>query len=294
MSEENKSADDKYIDEQWERLAQELEAEDSSLFNNKKSAEVADADVVADKKADSVPLSSQSADEAVKPAAPKPQQEKQTTVQQPHAQSTPVARSLFDPVDKGATHPRSDIYKRQSVEIPATPPTYRVPGPFDGSGGRDFAVGPVHHPWATDKYGGLKRFILFVWTVVLAISGFTMAGMTAMPFFTPTGYLGAVLMVGAFVIPLIYLHIMRYKDKKRYWAKVKHEGHQIYMGDDMLIHSSLDPAAVKANRQWFIVGLAVVVVFLIGCLLFSVDVGNHTGEIEQYLNQQPHSDGTYV
>ena len=121
-----------------------------------------------------------------------------------------------------------------------------------------------------------------------------MAGMTALPFFTLTGYLGAVLMVGAFVIPLIYLHVMRYKDKKQYWAKVKSEGHQIYMGEDMLIHSSLDPATVKANRQWFIVGLAVVVTFLIGCLLFSVDVGNHTGEIEQYFDQQPHSDGTYV
>lgn len=289
MSEENKRADDKYIDEQWERLAQELEAEDSSLFGDKKSAETVDEDTVANEKADSVPLSSTRSNEADKPATP-PQQEKQ----QPHIQSTPVARSLFDPVDKGATHPRSDIYKRQSVEIPATPPTYRVPGPFDGSGGRDFAVGSVHHPWAIDKYGGVKRFILFVWTVVLAISGFTMAGMTALPFFTPTGYLGAVLMVGAFVIPLIYLHVMRYKDKKQYWAKVKSEGHQIYMGEDMLIHSSLDPAAVKANRQWFIVGLAVVVVFLIGCLLFSVDVGNHTGEIEQYLNQQSHGDGTYV
>lgn len=291
MSEENKRTDDKYIDEQWERLAQELEAEDSSLFSDKKSAEIADEDVVVDKKTDSVPLSSQSTDKVEKPVEPKPQDEKQ---QQSRVQSTPVARSLFDPVDKGATHPRSDIYKRQSVEIPATPPTYRVPGPFDGSGGRDFAVGPVHHPWAIDKYGGVKRFILFVWTVVLAISGFTMAGMTALPFFTPTGYLGAVLMVGAFVIPLIYLHIMRHKDKKQYWAKAKSEGHQIYMGDDMLIHSSLDPATVKATRQWFIVGLAVVVVFLIGCLLFSIDVGNHTGEIEQYLNQQPHSDGKYV
>lgn len=291
MSEENKRTDDKYIDEQWERLARELEAEDSSLFGDKKSAEVADEDVIADKKVDGVPLSSQSADKAEKSVEPKPQDEKQ---QQSRVQSIPVARSLFDPVDKGATHPRSDIYKRQSVEIPATPPTYRVPGPFDGSGGRDFAVGPVHHPWAIDKYGGVKRFILFVWTVVLAISGFTMAGMTALPFFTPTGYLGAVFMVGAFVIPLIYLHIMRHKDKKQYWAKVKNEGHQIYMGDDMLIHSSLDPAAVKANRQWFIVGLVVVVVFLIGCLLFSVDVGNHTGEIEQYFDQQPQSDGKYV
>lgn len=290
MAEENKRADDKYIDKQWERLARELEAEDSSLFGDKKSAEVADEDVIADKKADSVPLTPQSADKAVKPVEPKPQGEKQ----QSRVQSTPVARSLFDPVDKGATHPRSDIYKRQSVEIPAHPPTYRVPGPFDGSGGRDFAVGPVHHPWATDKYGGVKKFILFVWTVVLAISGFTMAGMTSMPFFTPTGYLGAVLMVGALVIPLIYLQAMRHKDKKQYWAKVKNEGHQIYMGEDMLIHSSLDPAAVKANRQWFIVGLAVVVVFLIGCLLFSIDVGNHTGEIEQYLNQQSHGDGTYV
>ena len=290
MSEENKRADDKYIDEQWERLARELEAEDSSLFGDKKSAEAADGDAAAHKKTDSVPLSSPSADKVEKPVEPKPQQEKQ----QSRAQSTPVARSLFDPVDKVATHPRSDIYKRQSVEIPAHPPTHRVPGPFNGSGGRDFAVGPVHHPWATDKYGGVKRFILFVWTVVLAISGFTMAGMTALPFFTPTGYLGAVFMVGAFVIPLIYLHIMRYKDKKQYWAKVKNEGHQIYMGEDMLIHSSLDPAAVKANRQWFIVGLVVVVVFLIGCLLFSVDVGNHTGEIEQYFDQQPQSDGKYV
>lgn len=290
MSEENKRADDKYIDEQWERLAQELEAEDSSLFSDKKSAEVTDEDVVVHKKVDSVPLSSACADKAEKPVEPKPQEEKQ----QSHVQSTPVARSLFDPVDKGATHPRSDIYKRQSVEIPATPPTYRVPGPFDGSGGRDFAVGPVHHPWAEDKYGGLKKFILFVWTVVLAISGFTMAGMTSMPFFSPTGYLGAVLMVGVLVIPLIYLQAMRHKDKKQYWAKVKQEGHQIYMGDDMFIHSSLDPVTVKATRQWFIVGLAVVVVFLIGCLLFSIDVGNHTGEIEQYFNQQPQGDGTYV
>ena len=289
MSEENKRADDKYIDEQWERLAQELEAEDSSLFDSKKSAEVTDENAVVDKKDDSIPLATEGTDKSEKPATPPQQNEKQ-----PAVSSSPVARSLFDPVDRGTTSPRSDIYKRQSVEIPATPPTHRVPGPFNGSGGCDFAVGSVHHPWATDNYGGLKRFILFVWTVVLAISGFTMAGMTALPFFTPTGYLGAVLMVGAFVIPLIYLHIMRYKDKKQYWAKAKSEGHQIYMGDDMLIHSSLDPAAVKANRQWFIVGLVVVVTFLIGCLLFSIDVGNHTGEIEQYLNQQSHGDGTYV
>lgn len=289
MSEENKRADDKYIDEQWERLSRELEAEDSSLFDGKKSAEATDEDVIADKKSDSVPLTPQSADKADKPATPSLQQEKH-----PGIQSAPITRSVFDPVDKGRTLPRRDIYKRKSIEIPAHPPTHRVPGPFDGSGGRDFAVGPVHHPWATDKYGGVKKFILFVWTVVLAISGFTMAGMTALPFFTLTGYLGAVLMVGAFVIPLIYLHIMRYKDKKQYWAKVKNEGYQIYMGEDMFIHSSLDPAAVKANRQWFIVGLAVVVTFLIGCLLFSVDVGNHTGEIEQYFDQQPQSDGKYV
>lgn len=288
MSEENKRTDDKYIDEQWERLAQELEAEDSSLFDSKKSAEVTDEDVIADKKTDSVPFTPQSADKEDKPATPS-QQEKH-----PEVQSAPITRSVFDPVDKGRTPPRRDIYKRRSVEIPATPPTRRTPGPFDGSGDRDFAVGPVHHPWAEDKYGGIKKFILFVWTVVLAIGGFTMAGMTSLPFFTLTGYLGAIFMVGALVIPLIYLQAMRHKDKKQYWAKVKQEGHQIYMGDDMLIHSSLDPVTVKATRQWFIVGLAVVVVFLVGCLLFSVDVGNHTGEIEQYFNQQPHSDGKYV
>lgn len=288
MSEENKRVDDQYIDKQWERLAQELEADDGSLFSARGSVENTVDDTVEDEKGSGTSLTPQSSDKIDEPVA-LPQKKKQSDTS-----SSPVARSLFDPVDKGRTLPRRDIYKRQSVEIPATPPTYRAPGPFDGSGGRDFAVGPVHHPWAEDKYGGVKKFILFVWTVVLAISGFTMAGMTALPFFTPTGYLGAVLMVGAFVIPLIYLHIMRYKDKKQYWAKVKSEGHQIYMGNDMLIHSSLDPATVKANRQWFIVGLAVVVVFLIGCLLFSIDVGNHTGEIEQYLNQQSHSDGAYV
>lgn len=289
MAEENKRADDRYIDEQWERLAQELEAEDSSLFSARGSVENTAEDTVDDEKSSGVPLSSKSTDKADEPAVLLKQQQKPSG-----ASSSPVTRSLFDPVDRGTTSARSDIYKRQSVEIPATPPTHRTPGPFGDSGGRDFAVGSVSHPWAEDKYGGVKKFILFVWTIVLAISGFTMAGMTSMPFFSSIGYLGAVLMVGALVIPLIYLHLMRHKDKKQYWTKVKQEGHQIYMGDDMLIHSSLDPVTVKATRQWFIVGLAVVVVFLIGCLLFSVDVGNHTGEIEQYFNQQPGSHGTYV
>ena len=290
MAEENKRADDRYIDEQWERLAQELEADDGSLFSARGSVENTVEDTTEGKKSSDISPTPQSSDSPDKPAVSSKQQQQKPS----GASSSPVTRSLFDPVDRGTTSARSDIYKRQSVEIPATPPTHRTPGPFGDSGGRDFAVGPVSHPWAEDKYGGVKKFILFVWTIVLAISGFTMAGMTSMPFFSSIGYLGAVLMVGALVIPLIYLQVMRHKDKKQYWTKVKQEGHQIYMGDDMLIHSSLDPVTVKATRQWFIVGLVVVVVFLIGCLLFSVDVGNHTGEIEQYFNQQPDGHGTYV
>lgn len=298
MGKHRKENNKEYIDKQWEWLAKELEKDNSdfSIFSQGKDGSQEDKsrniqsfkrdspkendhseeDEKSDDRANSIFKNKDTKDNSI---GKEPSHTLRPTP--PSKETTKKAHSIFDPV--GSPQPVSELYKRESVEIPSSPSLHKEDKPFDGDNDSFFA-GSINHPRGIGKLGLFKEAVAIAWLILSAIIIVSFVSFPSLPFVSALGYCGMFLIIAGLVIPLSYLHVVRTNDKFRYWDMVRKEGHEMYIGKDAKLYSTLDPSKVKGTHYWPVVAVVTFSVLAIGTLLLSMDVANHSQELESYIN----------